>query len=505
MVWIQTYFQYCSLYLLSILTFYFIGRFLRFIAAYQNLRTTTFTQLFINLFVGTVFVAIIVSLYFARLKTVHLLYGLVVPAFLLALRRKNEMENDHPAEEFMVIGRRLPELLLYALVLYTIFAFGIIRRQDWSSLLSVPHLVDWGLYSVDMQTLVETGQENSYHVHTILSQDYHGLTPYHYVTLWLGGFLFSLFPGLTPFYLLTLIIYPLLGFLALTGSWAFVEQLKTKFHWYHRLLPLVCVFTSGVLFLPVLASHQSYQSQFLTTTMRDLNGFLFYMPKRFISYSAFLIFSLLFLRKKYFAGMVSLLIVPLVSIDVAPAVFGGVLIYGIINYRKKFLPVAEMHRLWLLYAVFAILLFLLYKAFGNEKILLYNPQEALRQSIFSVSAWMIPLLYFFRGLILILALYSLHLGFIYWNQKRPLSKESIPPRFFLMLGVMMLSGLLAWSVFYSYIDAIQFTNGTLAILQTVMLLCLLSRLGEFRKGIRILILSYITMNAAYNLVQHYVT
>ena len=497
MAWTQAYIQYALIYFLSIVFLYLIGRFACFMVGYSFSFRKSFTDIFICLFVGILLIAVLFSFFATRFKTVHILYFLVVPILLQALRGGSRVKESLTATKPVFL-----ELFLYALVLYGFFAAGILRRADWSSFIRIPHMIDWGLYSIDMLALVQTGEENSYHVLSMMSQDYRGLTPYHYPILWLGGLLSSLLPKFSAFYLFSMVVYPLTGFLALVGSWAFIEHLA-PIRWYHRLLALVCFFTSGVPLDVFAKFFLTTQGEFLSTTFKDLDIFLFLSPKRFLAHSAFLISCLLLLKRMPYAALLSLLLLPLVSIDTLPAVFGAVSIFGIVAYRNKFMSPGEIRRLALFYFLFGILLVLLYQQLGNDKILLYNPGEALRQSMSSVSGIMIPVLFFFRGLVMVSLLYCIPLVLVFWSLKKQNPDASPLKVIFLIAALMTLSGLVGWAVFFPYIDAIQFGNGILTILQTILLLYLLSQFKNFPLSVRTLYILYLCGSLLFHFSRHY--
>lgn len=402
--------------------------------------------------------------------------------FLWTVKKSSFSLQKNAATRFPVF-----ELLIYGTIIYSLFALEIIRRSDWSSVLQPPHLIDWGLYSVDVQMLL-TGQENTYNVHNLLDAAYHGMTPYHYFELWIGGVGSKIFPHAIPMYVFSLVVYPILCLLALTAGWMWLEEVKSSSP-FRRFLVFLCLFTAGWFFLSSRFIHGSGFLQLLILSFDDLNAFLIDVPKRAVVFSFLIAAILLIKNSKIKPGLIMLLALPVFSVDSIAAVFGGTFLYVIYAVRRKTISLNDGIFIYAIYAIFTVLFFLIYKAFGNHTISLYSPSDVIHQT-FGQSSIVIPCLFIVRGLIATLVLYSFHLLLFYKD------RDSNDNSIMMLLVLMFLSGLAGWALLFTYIDAIQFFSGFLTAFQTfILILCI----TQFRKSLpKFILVAYLLITTGYN-------
>jgi len=500
LTWPATYFQYLGLFWLSIISFYLIGRFVVGLT-FKNIKVESpFLHLFINIATGITVATTFFSLFITSGRTVNLLTIYVVILFLWTLKKSSFSSTKNPSAHFPIF-----ELLIYGTAIYSLFALEIIRRSDWSSVLQPAHLIDWGLYSVDVQTMLLAGQENTYNVHNFLDAAYHGMTPYHYFELWIGGVWSKILPHLLPMYVFSLVVYPILCLLALIAGWMWLDEVKSLTR-RNRFLVFLCLFSAGLFFLSSRFIHGSGFFQLLILSFDDLNAFLVDVPKRAVVFSFLIAAILLIKNSKIKPGLIMLLALPVFSVDSIAAVFGGTFLYVLFAVRRKIISLSDGIFIYAAYAIFTILFFLIYKAFGNHAISLYSPSDVIRQT-FGLSAGQIaiPLLFAARALIATLALYSFHLfmlgirgrGFAVADCESPASNHPIV----LLLFFMLVSGLAGWALLFTYIDAIQFFSGFLTALQTfVLILCV----SMSRKSLsKVILVGYLLITTSYNIYATY--
>lgn len=386
------------------------------------------------------------------------------------------------------------ELLIYGTVIYSLFALEIIRRSDWSSVLQPAHLVDWGLYSVDVRMLL-TGQENTYNVHNFLDAAYHGMTPYHYFELWIGGVWSKIVPHVLPMHVFSLVVYPILCLLALIAGWMWLEEVGSSSP-FRRVLVFLCLFTAGWFFLSSRFIHGSGFLQLLILSFDDLNAFLVDVPKRAVVFSFLIAAILLIKNSKIKPGLIMLLALPVFSIDSIAAVFGGTFLYLLYAVRRKAISFSDGIFVYAVYAIFTVLFFLIYKAFGNHTISLYSPSDVIRQS-FGLSSGQIaiPFLFVARAFIASLALFSFHL---FWIVR---SRASDHKSILTLLFFMFLSGLAGWALLFTYIDAIQFFSGFLTAFQTFALILCITQIGKSVS--KIIFVAYLLITTSYNIYATY--
>ena len=495
MTWPTNYFLYFGLFWLSLILFYLIGRFVvaftaKILSKNLNVESPSL-HLFINIATGITVSVTLLSLFITSGRTVNLLVIYVVIIFLWSLKKE-------PLQSLGTPGlTKVPfvELLVYGTAIYSLFSLQIIRQSDWSSILQPPHLIDWGLYSVDVQTMLQTGQENTYNVHSFLNVAYHGMTPYHYFELWIGVIWPKLCSHVLPMYVFSLIVYPILCLLALIASWVWLDEVRSSTR-RHRFLAFLCLFTAGWFFLSSGFIQGSGFLRLFVLSFDDLNAFLMDVPKRAVVFSFLIGVILLIKNSKIKPGLILLLALPIFSVDSVAAVFGGAFLYVLYALRSKTLPAREAIFIGVAYCIFIILFFLIYRFFGNHTISLYSPSDVIRQT-FEKAHIVIPSLFAIRALIATAALFSFHI-FILWTLRFNLKSILI------LLIFMFLSGLVGWAVLFTYIDAIQFFSGFLTALQTFLLILFIPLISMNAKSfIRVVFVAYLLITSTYNICAAY--
>lgn len=499
MTWTATYFQYLGLFWLSVVSFYLLGRFVVALAV-KNLKVASpFLHLFINIVTGITVAITFFSLFITSGRTVNLLIIYVAILFLWTLKKSSFSLAENTAKRLPIL-----ELLIYGTAIYSLFALEITRRGDWSSILQSSHLIDWGLYSVDVQTIMQTGQENTYNVHSFLDAAYHGMTPYHYFELWIGVIWSKVFPHALPMHVFSLVAYPILCLLAMIAGWMWLDEVQSSTR-IHRFYAFLCLFTAGWFFLSSRFIHGSGFFQLLVLSFDDLNAFLMDVPKRAVVFSFLIAVIILIKNSNSVPAFILLLALPVFSVDSIAAVFGGAFVYVLYSLRRKSISYHDCVFVFAAYAVFTILFFLIYKAFGNHTISLYSPSDVIRQT-FGLSAGQIaiPFLFAARALIASLALYSFHLLLLKSRGRRLAEVESgsrASNSILVLLVLMFLSGLAGWALMFTYIDAIQFFSGFLTAFQTFILILCIPMIGKsFPKAIFV---AYLLITATFNIYGTY--
>jgi hypothetical protein len=497
LIWANIYLQYFALFWFSLVSFYLIGKLVvSFVAKIigQNIKVNSPSlHLFINIATGLTASIILLSLFVTVGKTVNLLAIYVAIFFLWTLKKsldRSEKSTPHRLNWSLIF-----ELLIYGTAIYSLFALQIIRNSNWASVLQAPHLIDWGLYSVNVQTILQTGQENTYNVHNLLDRSYHGVTPYHYFELWIGGIWSKIFPHALRIYVFSLVVYPILSIVALIAGWMWLDEIRSSTR-LHRFLAFLCLFTAGWFFLSSRFIQGSGFTQLLILSFDDLNAFLIDVPKRAVVFSFLLGAILLIKNSKTVPGLIMLLALPVFSVDSVASVFGGTFLYILYALRRKTISFRDAIFIWFAYAIFAALFFLIYKVFGNHPISLYSPSDLLQQT-FRQGHVVIPFLFVTRALIAITALYSFHL-FILWLLRFKLNSILV------LLTGMLLSGLAGWALLFSYIDAIQFFSGFLTAFQTFALILFISLIWMNGKALlKSLFVAYLLITTSYNFYATY--
>ncbi|MCI0447015.1 hypothetical protein L0152_27900 [bacterium] len=532
MTWPITYLQYFGLLWLSLISFYLIGRVVVGLTSKivgKNLQATSPSlHLCINIAAGITVSITFLSLFVTSGRTVNLLILYVVIVFLWTLKKSpfgSEKNIPRHLTKALIV-----ELLIYGTAIYSLFALEIIRKSDWSSILQAQHLIDWGLYGVDVQTMLQTGQENTYNVHSFLDAAYRGMTPYHYFELWIGGIWPKLCSHVLPMYVFSLIVYPILCMFALIAGWMWLDEFRFSTR-LSRFLVFLCLFTAGWFFLSSRFIKGSGFLRLLVLSFDDLNAFLMDVPKRAVVFSFLIGVILLIKNSKIVPAFILLLALPIFSVDSIAVVFGGTFLFVLYALRRKSISLSDGMFIYAAYGIFVVLFFLIYKAFGNHTISLYSPFDVIRQTFgLSSGQIVIPFLFATRALIATLALYSFHLvllvrrgrglavagnggrGFAEVGSSRGRgfaevgsgSPASDIKSILTLLFFMFLSGLAGWALLFSYIDAIQFFSGFLTALQTFILILCIPLIWVNGKSLtKVVFVVYLLITTSYNFCASY--
>jgi hypothetical protein len=222
-----------------------------------------------------------------------------------------------------------------------------------------------------------------------------------------------------------------------------------------------------------------------------------------IAYLSLLFSLVLWNRRQNVSALLGLLLIPVVSVDSLPAIFGGVLLLGIVNFKREWISHREFYFVWVVYPLFGVLFLSLYRLFGNHKIPFVDAALLLTESFQqSTGAWVLPFLFFGRAVLLVLVLYSFHLWITYMLAQKEDNEQW--NRFVLLTGLMVLSGCVGWALFYLSPEGIQFLTGILAICQTVVLtggLILLSRRRNLLS--KALICIYVLASFSYTMYTYF--
>ncbi len=511
MTWSITYLQYFGLFWLSLVSFYLIGRVVvgftsKIIGKNLEVESPSI-HLFINIAAGITVSITLFSLFVTSARTVNLLVLYVAIVFLWTLKKSPfGVEKNIPLHLTKAL---IVELLIYGTAIYSLFALEIIRKSDWSSILQASHLIDWGLYSVDVQTMLQTGQENTYNVHSFLDTAYRGITPYHYFELWIGAIWPKLCSHVLSMYAFSLIVYPILCLLALIAGWMWLDEFRFS-TLLSRFLVFLCLFTAGWFLLSSRFINGSGFLKLLVLSFDDLNAFLMDVPKRAVVFSFLIGVILLIKNSKIMPAFILLMALPIFSVDSIAAVFGGTFLFVLYALRRKSISLGDGMFIYAAYGIFVALFFLIYKAFGNHTISLYSPSDVIHQTFgLSSGQIVIPFLFAVRALIATLALYSFHLvllavrgrGFAEVGSGSPASDLN---SILMLLFFMFLSGLAGWALLFSYIDAIQFFSGFLTALQTfILILCIPLIWMNGKSFAKFLFVAYLLITTSYNIYATY--
>src|SRR3990172_9232304 len=332
MFWLRDYFQYLIVFFPFLIALYLVGKLILF--CFQKFLSLSswspYEDLFASLLIGCFAVVTAFSILITHGKTINLQFLLVAAALVWRLRKESKESTGFSFLPRLRWKQGL-ELLGYAWLIYTFFTLGVIRNSDWSTFLLFRQTDDWGCFSVIMQTMLITGQEYVYDVYNLLDPTYGGMVPFHYMEMWISGLLKFVYPASLPMYLIGTVVYPFYTFLALIGTWAFLECWIHPPRWFHRLMVLLCFYGTGWFFLNLIRQDGLLE---LFTSNLTIN-FLLLKPRWGMNYSCFLAFLLLWVKQRELLGFITLLTLPISSFDSLPVVICGALLYAFLSLRKQ--------------------------------------------------------------------------------------------------------------------------------------------------------------------------
>ncbi len=299
----------------SIVVFYFIGHILSFI-----LRIKPYSDFAANAFVKTVlgllFCVFVCAVICTRGNTV--LWGIQIVGLLCWF---NNRDNN--------CSLKIPENKeLFAVAIIIAFSLVSFFYQAWHfynpPYNNIPH-ADYGFYGVLGELMKEHHTESTVFVSNLFSES-NTATPYHYLDSWFGVFIGSIF-SMNTVESLYVVVYPIL-FAMYAISIVVIARTFTS----NKIIQLISLFS---LFFYPFAWFD------FTAPLKEI-----LIPPHFLGYNAFfnpkteiiaLLFALAFVvfrlnQRNFF---VAVLLLPVASSVLAPAIFLGLGIFFLLNMIKK--------------------------------------------------------------------------------------------------------------------------------------------------------------------------
>lgn len=310
----------------SIVVFYFIGHILSFI-----LRIKPYSDFAANAFVKTVlgllFCVFVCAVICTRGNTV--LWGIPIVGLLCWF---NNRDNN--------CSLKIPENKeLFTVAIIIAFSLVSFFYQAWHfynpPYNNIPH-ADYGFYGVLGELMKEHHTESTVFVSNLFSES-NTATPYHYLDSWFGVFIGSIF-SMNTVESLYVVVYPIL-FAMYAISIVVIARTFTS----NKIIQLISLFS---LFFYPFAWFD------FTAPLKEI-----LIPPHFLGYNAFfnpkteiiaLLFALAFVvfrlnQRNFF---VAVLLLPIASSVLAPAIFLGLGIFFLLNMIKKTNTIQYCVYLW---------------------------------------------------------------------------------------------------------------------------------------------------------------
>ncbi|OFY18591.1 MAG: hypothetical protein A2W98_04995 [Bacteroidetes bacterium GWF2_33_38] len=186
------------------------------------------------------------------------------------------------------------------------------------------------------------------------------LIPYHYSELWITAF-FSMLLNISSVNSYFLIVIPVCATIYGIGLFSLVENIKTH-RSFKFIFTYMSLFISGVYF-------SFYDNWEITGYIHQSdNGILSFLSQKFCFIYICILFSvLLFIKEKKELGIIFLSTIPIFSINFAPSIIGGIVLYYLYSFiiKKERLVLSNIGGL--LSALYVILFILLFYSLFKSK------------------------------------------------------------------------------------------------------------------------------------------
>jgi hypothetical protein len=335
-----------------------------------------FFRLFLELVSGLLFTVVLYSIIITKFLTVNDLF--IIPFLyhiFLAGRRKIVVPNGRVfLNIFQNLHKDILTLFLIGLPFFLFETFLIYNQSGYK----LPNN-DYFYYASLSDALNTFKRENVFlSLNEFFPDQYKCLVPYHYFELWLNAIVCKAFHCSSLLSLL-FIIYPILNVSVFIGLIAFWE-LYYKVNSYTYLIIFLMFFIGGVWF----ARYYNY------ILLSDNRHYFFSTPfttcgKKFaVVYLFFILFLLLFLKNRKRESFIALGCLCIFYTSIAPAIFGGVIIFLLFNSFHKTFTGKDASIIFSFYLILSICFFLLYQITNqttSSNILL--TQTNLLKNIFS--------------------------------------------------------------------------------------------------------------------------
>ena len=321
-----------------------------------------FKRIFIKLFSGLFFVVTLFSLIATKGVTINVL--IVVLVLILFLRtcvwkkwNYSRLWKDLFSDRVELLMTLVPLGIFFTWRYYTLYStttdIPVVINMD-----SLKHVIRAGF-------LVSTGIE-SVNINYINLPE--GVDPYHYFEAWSIGLFGSLFKN--NFWITEqVIVYPLYSTFIVVGFWGIIEKWQPK--WYIYTLGLGVVCNTGLYFEEVeTLKFFKYTGGFAINAFDEWKGFTVS-----VAYLVVMLFlNLLFSRVSLTTAIITLLILPIISITLAPGILTIVTLLMFILFLFKDKLEIDMKRGDILVPILmAVLIYLFYKYFEATQVYIDKP------------------------------------------------------------------------------------------------------------------------------------
>lgn len=455
--------------------------------------TSSNDTLFSNAFIGSVLGLLIfvplIALYYSRGNTVQLL--ILLPVLMLFLSTRRKIESGPPLSiSLKQIGLRRLLMLLLAWILCFGWQTLVVVKLNTSFPFDLLEK-DSAYYAEISRCLMLTGQENTFTVSNVFSSAHHYATPYHYFDLWFNGWISYVF-GLNPLLTLYLVSYTTFSFLIVLGLLTIAERYE-MFTYKWVFISFLLLFVSGLYISEKVLHLYNYQAQMEGIQERYGGKLSLIFAFAVASISAFE-------RREESLGWTILLCMPVMYISLAPSIYGGSVIYLVLNSITR--KTIQTNLKWLILLVLMLTgLFLFYFIQKDEQLnyrfsgSLLSYTDLTSISFFRIKYFLVELFLKVYAQPFLFVLNYLPFVVLIFMYRKKLTEEFKKP--LLLFTIICGCGLLFACSVYLMDDAMQFYTNSLTLWHALFAVIILHYLmhaystqtGYMVSGIILIVLS----------------
>ncbi|MBK9284145.1 MAG: hypothetical protein IPM51_07460 [Sphingobacteriaceae bacterium] len=331
----------------------------------SNAAKNYYEYFFKSSLTGTIAIVIVISLIKTQFNSINLLFLLLI--IFIFIEKKIKKNNEK-----LVSTQIKPHLKSRDLI--TLLVFLSIAFLWNCSVIFIPSEFpiaeiekDSFYYAEISKCLIQTGNENTFLTANLIGDTYHAATPYHYFDLWINGFMAKVFK-INYAVSLHLITYAYFLFLFAIGIISMFGSFQNN-KIINSILTLALLFIGGLFISENIFHLFQYQSQ-----MEGMNER--FGGKLAMIYGFALASMMSFKDRNYSSGLFYLFLLPILSISLAPAIYGGIILYCSILFFKNSEKRSESIR-YLFYAALLLTAIQLFYAFNKNSHLNYRLDKPL--------------------------------------------------------------------------------------------------------------------------------
>lgn len=286
-------------------------------------RSDFFTDFFFSSLTGVTFLVVFISLFKTQGASISFVF--IILALFIFLENKKQKGIQVSVQNIESINSKKNYIIfVFLLVFAYLWNVGIVFKFSGFPISEIEK--DSYYYAELSKCMIKTGQENTFATANLINEKYHSPTPYHYFDLWLNGWIAKVF-HLNYSISLYLVIYSYFMILFATGIYSCFEH-GTKTEVLKVVFSVLLIYVSGIYVTERLMHLYQYQSQMEGMAER-------YGGKLAAAVCLSLAAVVSFVKFKNKIGLVLLLGLPIVSISLAPSVYGGLFIYSLYQSFRK--------------------------------------------------------------------------------------------------------------------------------------------------------------------------